>query len=502
MLHLVNRQNLGLVFGPILFVSMLLMPLPADMSPDALKVAAVACLMAIWWVSEAAPIAATALLPIVLFPVLGVMSTAATTSAYANHLIYLFMGGFLIAVTMQKWNLHRRIAMHTLRAVGVSPNRIILGFMLATALLSMWISNTATTMMMLPIGMAVISQVELLQSAGQSNSREAVKVKSNFGICLMLSIAYSASIGGVATLIGTPPNAILAGMVEKLYGQTISFASWLAFGLPLSVIMLAVTWFYLTRIAYPLHATALPGVDKVFDRELSQLGPISSEERWVLGVFLAVSSAWVARGLIDVPALSMVTDASIAIAGALLLFIIPSDLAQKEFLLDWKTAAGIPWDIIILFGGGFALAQGFSESGLSLWIAEQLSALEGTSIITMIAVVTLTVIFLTEITTNTATATLMIPVLGALSIAVGIHPYSLMVPAAIAASFAFMLPVATPPNAIVFSSRYITIPQMAKAGIWLNIMAVGLISLFVLFLLPLVWGIELTVIPESLIMGD
>jgi len=334
MLHLVNRQNLGLVFGPILFVSMLLMPLPADMSPDALKVAAVACLMAIWWVSEAAPIAATALLPIVLFPVLGVMSTAATTSAYANHLIYLFMGGFLIAVTMQKWNLHRRIAMHTLRAVGVSPNRIILGFMLATALLSMWISNTATTMMMLPIGMAVISQVELLQSAGQSNSREAVKVKSNFVICLMLSIAYSASIGGVATLIGTPPNAILAGMVEKLYGQTISFASWLAFGLPLSVIMLTVTWFYLTRIAYPLHATALPGVDKVFDRELSQLGPISSEERWVLGVFLAVSSAWVARGLIDVPALSMVTDASIAIAGALLLFIIPSDLAQKEFLLD------------------------------------------------------------------------------------------------------------------------------------------------------------------------
>jgi sodium-dependent dicarboxylate transporter 2/3/5 len=214
MFHLMKRQNLGLVLGPILFVSMLLMPLPAGMSPDALKVAAVASLMAIWWVSEAAPIAATALLPIVLFPLLGVMSTAATTSAYANHLIYLFMGGFLIAVTMQKWNLHRRIAMHTLRAAGVSPNRIILGFMLATALLSMWISNTATTMMLLPIGMAVISQVELLQSSDQSSSRDEVKLKSNFGICLMLSIAYSASIGGVATLIGTPPNAILAGMVS------------------------------------------------------------------------------------------------------------------------------------------------------------------------------------------------------------------------------------------------------------------------------------------------
>lgn len=461
------------------------------MSPAALKVAAVACLMATWWVSEASPIAATALLPIVLFPVLGVMSTEATTSAYANHLIYLFIGGFLIAITIQKWNLHRRIAMHTLRRVGVSPNRIILGFMLATALLSMWISNTATSMMMLPIGMAVASQVELLQSADQDSLSKSVYAKSNFGICLMLGIAYSATIGGVATLIGTPPNAILAGMVEKLYGQTISFADWLAFGLPLSMVMLPVTWFYLTRVAYPLRSTALTGADKVITWEIAQLGPIKSEEKWVLGVFLAVSSAWIARGLINVPALGMVTDASIAMAGALLLFIIPSNLAEREFLLDWKTAAGIPWDIIILFGGGFALAQGFSESGLSQWIADQLSSLEGTSLFTMIAVVTLTVIFLTEVTSNTATATLMIPVMGALSIAMGIHPYSLMVPAALAASFAFMLPVATPPNAIVFSSHYITIPQMAKAGFWLNIFAVGLITLFVLFLMPLIWGIDL-----------
>ena len=467
------------------------------MSPDALIVAAVACLMAIWWISEAVPIAATALLPIVLFPLLGVMSTAATTSAYANHLIYLFMGGFLIAVTMQKWNLHRRIAMHTLKRVGVSPNRMILGFMLATAMLSMWISNTATAMMMLPIAMAVINQVELLESAIETGTDTEVKMKSNFGVCLMLGIAYSASIGGAATLIGTPPNAILAGMAEKLYGQTISFAGWLAFGLPLSAIMLSLTWLYLTRIAYPLRATALPGVEKLIDQELDQLGPIKREEQWVLGVFMAVSSAWIARGFIDVPALSMVTDASIAMAGALLLFIIPSNLANKEFLLDWKTAAGIPWDIIILFGGGFALAQGFIDSGLSLWIADQLSMLEGSSLFTMIAVVTLTVIFLTEITSNTATATLMIPVLGAVAVAIGVHPYSLIVPAAVAASFAFMLPVATPPNAIVFSSRFVTIPQMAKTGFWLNLLAVGLISLGVYFLLPLVWGIDLASIPDT-----
>jgi sodium-dependent dicarboxylate transporter 2/3/5 len=467
------------------------------MSPDALIVAAVACLMAIWWISEAVPIAATALLPIVLFPLLGVMSTAATTSAYANHLIYLFMGGFLIAVTMQKWNLHRRIAMHTLKRVGVSPNRMILGFMLATAMLSMWISNTATAMMMLPIAMAVINQVELLESAIETGTDTEVKMKSNFGVCLMLGIAYSASIGGAATLIGTPPNAILAGMAEKLYGQTISFAGWLAFGLPLSAIMLSLTWLYLTRIAYPLRATALPGVEKLIDQELEQLGPIKREEQWVLGVFMAVSSAWIARGFIDIPALSMVTDASIAMAGALLLFIIPSNLANKEFLLDWKTAAGIPWDIIILFGGGFALAQGFIDSGLSLWIADQLSMLEGSSLFTMIAVVTLTVIFLTEITSNTATATLMIPVLGAVAVAIGVHPYSLIVPAAVAASFAFMLPVATPPNAIVFSSRFVTIPQMAKTGFWLNLLAVGLISLGVYFLLPLVWGIDLASIPDT-----
>ena len=494
---LVTRQNLGLVIGPIVFVSILWLPLPTGMSPDALIVAAVACLMAIWWISEAVPIAATALLPIVLFPLLGVMSTAATTSAYANHLIYLFMGGFLIAVTMQKWNLHRRIAMHTLKRVGVSPNRMILGFMLATAMLSMWISNTATAMMMLPIAMAVINQVELLESAIETGTDTEVKMKSNFGVCLMLGIAYSASIGGAATLIGTPPNAILAGMAEKLYGQTISFAGWLAFGLPLSAIMLSLTWLYLTRIAYPLRATALPGVEKLIDQELDQLGPIKREEQWVLGVFMAVSSAWIARGFIDSPALSMVTDASIAMAGALLLFIIPSNLANKEFLLDWKTAAGIPWDIIILFGGGFALAQGFIDSGLSLWIADQLSMLEGSSLFTMIAVVTLTVIFLTEITSNTATATLMIPVLGAVAVAIGVHPYSLIVPAAVAASFAFMLPVATPPNAIVFSSRFVTIPQMAKTGFWLNLLAVGLISLGVYFLLPLVWGIDLASIPDT-----
>jgi sodium-dependent dicarboxylate transporter 2/3/5 len=486
---LLTRQNIGLLLGPLICITLLVMPPPAGMTPAAVSVAAVACLMAIWWVTEAAPIAATALLPIVLFPLLGVMKTADVTTAYANHLIYLFLGGFLIAVTMQKWNLHRRIAMHTLRLVGVSPARMVLGFMLATALLSMWISNTATAMMMLPIGLAVITQLQHLQVADSESGPNA----DRFGTCLMLGIAYAASIGGVATLIGTPPNAILAGMAEKLYGLTISFAGWMLFGLPLATAMLVISYFYLTRIAYPLTSGAIPGARQVIHDELHSIGPMTREERWVLGVFGCVSAGWILRGLLDVPALAMVSDASIAMAGAALLFVIPSDLRQREFLLDWQTAAGIPWDIIILFGGGFALAQGFQDSGLSVWIAEQMRALEGASLLLMVSVVTLTVVFLTEVTSNTATATLMVPVLGALATTLGLHPYSLMIPAAIAASFAFMLPVATPPNAIVFSSRYITIPQMARAGLWLNLAAVLVISIAVLYLLPWLWGVDLQV---------
>jgi sodium-dependent dicarboxylate transporter 2/3/5 len=467
------------------------------MPPAALKVAAVAILMTIWWISEAVPIAVTALLPIVLFPLLGVMSTASTTTSYANHLVYLFLGGFLIAVTMQKWNLHRRIAMHVLLRTGVSPARIVLGFMLATALLSMWISNTATTMMMLPIGIAVISQVRLLNESKVSQPDSRVGADS-FGTCLMIAIAYAASIGGVATLIGTPPNAILAGMAEKLYGLQISFLDWMTFGLPISIVMLGLTWIYLTRHAFSLDRKQIPGVKDIINGELTRLGNIRKEEKRVLFVFLAVSAGWVLRSLLDIPVLAMVSDASIAIAGAILLFIIPSDFARREFLLDWKTAAQIPWDIIILFGGGFALAQGFNESGLSQWIANQLGLLEGIPVAAIITIVVLTVIFLTEVTSNTATATIMIPVLGALAVAMELHPFALMVPAAIAASYAFMLPVATPPNAIVFSSRYITVPQMAKTGLLVNLMATLMISLFVLLLLPRLWGIDLTTAAQQI----
>ena len=478
----VDRRIIGLVLGPLLFIVLQVLPAPQNMSPTAWSVGAVAILMATWWITEAIPIAATALLPIVLFPFLGVMSTSSTTSAYANHLIYLFMGGFLIAMAMQKWDLHKRIALHTIHRVGVSPSRIILGFMLATAFLSMWISNTATAMMMLPIALAVINQLTTNQipSTGECN-----KIPK-FGTALMLGIAYSASIGGVATLIGTPPNAILAGVVENLYQQRISFATWMSFGVPLALVMLAIAWFYLTRLAYPVGHQALPGVKELIRTELSELGPMSRQERWVAIVFAIVAISWIGRGLFDISALTGVSDASIAMTGALLSFVIPADFSKREFLLDWPTAVKLPWDILILFGGGFALAQGFSDSGLTQWIVTQLSILQGVHLAVLVLVVTLVVIFLTEVTSNTATATLFLPVMGALAQAVDIEPLYLMVPAAVAASFAFMLPVATPPNAIVFSSRYITIPQMARAGVWMNLVASLIITAFVMLLLPFI----------------
>lgn len=467
-----QRQTIGLFSGPLLFFILLTLPQPTDMPDGGMQVAAVAALMATYWMTEAIPLAATALIPIVLFPVLNIMPTSKVTLAYGNHLIFLFMGGFLIAVCIEKWQLHKRMALHTILLVGVSANRIILGFMLATAFLSAWISNTATAMMMLTIGLAVIKQ-------SQQNRAQPYP---NFSTALMLGIAYSASIGGIATLIGTPPNAMLAGIIESDFNYTISFAQWMLFATPLSFSMLIVCWLYLTRMAFHAEFNELPGGKVSIQNQLKELGPMTHQEKKVLFVFLLVASGWLCRGLLDIPALKSVTDSSIAIGGALLLFIIPADKNTK--LLDWETAKTIPWDIMILFGGGFALANGFAYSGLTEWLANQLSALQGLNFALIIMVIVLLVIFLTEITSNTATASLLLPITGALALALNLHPLYLMVAVAISASFAFMLPVATPPNAIVFSSRQIRITQMAKAGIWLNIIASIFITLFVIFFLP------------------
>ena len=478
-----QRSIVGLLLGPVLFMLVLLMPLPEGMSPQGLSVAAIAVLMAVWWVTEAIPIPATALLPIVLFPVMGVLSGSEVTRAYGNHLIYLFLGGFLIAVTMEKWNLHHRIALHTIRLVGLTPQGIVLGFMLATAFLSMWISNTATTMMMVTIAMAVIKEMQL-------DDRQT-SARLGFSGVLMLGIAYAASLGGVATLIGTPPNAIFAGVVEKTYGIHISFLDWMLFALPMSMVMLALCWLYLTRIVFARADLQLPGSQTVIREQIERLGDMTRQEKQVAVVFCTVAALWVLRGLYQPEGLAMVRDSTIAIAGALLLFMIPVDISKGEFLLDWKTAVRVPWDIIILFGGGFALAQGFGESGLTLWLAEQLSILDGSSMILIILAVVSLVVFLTEMTSNTATASLLLPVMGALATAIDMNPLGLMVASVLAASFAFMLPVATPPNAIVFSTRLIGITQMARTGFWMNLIGVVVITGFVYLVLPLAWGMTL-----------
>jgi sodium-dependent dicarboxylate transporter 2/3/5 len=482
-----RRQLTGLILGPLLFVLMLLLPTPEGMSAQGQAAAAVTLLMATLWITEAIPIPATALLPIALFPLLGVMPTATVTASYGNHLIYLFMGGFLIAMAIERWNLHVRIALHTIRLVGVTPSRVLLGFMLATAFLSAWISNTATAMLMVTIGIAVLRQL-----SPHGSDCEQPLPPSDFGIALMLGIAYAASIGGIATLIGTPPNAILAGVVEKQYGYSIGFAEWMLFAAPMAMLMLLLTWWFLTRVVFrQVMAAGLSGGREVIRQQLQQLGPMSPQEKRVLAVFVLVVVLWLIRGLLtDIPALSLITDSSIAIFGALLLFVIPADIKTGQFLLDWKTAVRIPWDIIILFGGGFALAGGFAASGLTEWLGQQLTLLHGANLVVLVFALVLLVIFLTEVTSNTATASLLLPVMAGFAIAASIDPLTLMAGAALAASFAFMLPVATPPNAIVFASRQVSIPQMAKVGIWLNLMGSVLITGFIVLVLPRVLGLE------------
>jgi len=467
-------RSIALAAGPALLALVMLLPVPADLGAPAWYMLGVALWMAVWWITEAVPIPATALLPIALFPVLKVMPADAVTVSYANHLIYLFMGGFMIAVTMERWNLHRRIALHIIARVGTSPARLVLGFMVATALLSMWISNTATAMLMVTIGLAVLKQ--LLPGERHRNSP--------LGTALMLGIAYAASIGGVATLVGTPPNAVLAGVLYRDYGVDLHFGTWMQFALPLAVLMLVATWFYLTHVAFSMRDVHCEETASQIHAELAELGPVGTPEKRVALVFATVALLWVTRGLIDWAPYAPVKDSTIAIAGALLLFVIPAGGGHRCALLDWATAVRIPWDIIVLFGGGFALAAGFSETGLTSWLAGQLRVLHSVPVPVIIMGVGLMVIFLTEVTSNTATASLMLPVLGALAEGLQLAPQLLMVTATLCASFAFMLPVATPPNAIVFASHCVPIRTMARAGLWLNLVGVLLISAFVYL-----WGV-------------
>lgn len=499
------RLWFGRVLGPALGLAVyFLLPADAALSDPARATAAIAVMVAVWWMTEALPLAVTSLVPMVAFPVAGVLSVDDASAPYASPTVFLFLGGFMIALAMQKWNLHKRIALVVMRAIGTKPRQLILGVMIATAFLSMWVSNTATTLMMLPIGISVLALVATTKvvaggdgadgeaGTGRSAVSElfADKDTKNFATCLMLSIAYAATIGGLATLIGSPPNLILAGFVEETFeGVTIGFADWMKVGVPLSAVFLVVAWLLLTRVIYPTKLTDVVGGRAVIDAELASLGRMSRGEWIVAGVFTTTALLWVFRDLITqsglLPFMEHVEDATIGLAAAVVLFLIPASSREGKAVMtmDWRTAqAGIPWGVLLLFGGGLSLAKAVQETELSTYIGTQLDGLGVLPTVLLVAAACLVILALTELTSNTATAATFLPVLAGVALGIGIDPMLLLVPAAFAATCSFMLPVGTPPNAIVFGSGYVTMGQMVRAGIWLNLVGMVLITGAVLLL--------------------
>ena len=456
---------IGLLLGPAFLLATLLLPAPGSMSDAAWLALGLMLLMATWWSTEAIPIPATALLPIILVPALGLGNVASATAPYANPVIFLFMGGFVLGLAMQRWNLHRRIALLTLLAVGSKPRNQIAGFMLATAFLSMWVSNTATTIMMLPIGLSVINML------GNQNPEGAQR----FASALLLAIAYSASVGGIATLIGTPPNALLAGYLADNHQIQVGFGQWMLIGIPVAASMLAAIWLWLARRDFGLGTTAVSS--EGLRQQLHALGPMSLAEKLVSLVFVLTAMTWILQPLLSAQLLPWLNDTVIAIAAALALFLIPVNLKERTFLMDWETARDMPWGVLLLFGGGLAMASVITSSQLAEWIATSLGVLSMLPALLMLALVVSVIIFLTEVTSNTATAAAFLPLLGALAVAQGISPIVFAVPAAIAASCAFMMPVATPPNAIVFGSGHLQISEMIRAGFVLNMIGILVVTL-------------------------
>jgi len=472
-------QMIGLALGPAAFLAILLMPVPVGLEPAGWRVAAVAALLAIFWLTEAIPVAATALLPIALFPVLGIADVTAASAPYANPIVFLFLGGFLIAQAIERWNLHRRIALNVLLSVGSREDLQIGGFMLATAGLSMWVSNTATAVMMFPVALSIVPR----------DSKNRIDASQRgFAAALLLSVAYAANIGGVATLIGTPPNAFLRGFMEETYGIEIGFAQWMLVGVPVTVVMLFICWILLTRFLHPVSTRELPGAREKLRKALADMGPASIMEKRVAIVFAATAISWIARPVLNdaIPALQL-SDTSIAVGGALLLFLVPT--GRGGALLSWEYAERLPWGVLLLFGGGLSLAAAVSDSGLAQWIGDSLTGLSNWPVLLIVVVVTLLIIFLTELTSNIATAATFLPLVAAIATALDQPPLLLAIPAAVAASYAFMMPVATPPNAIVYSSGAIRMAEMVRAGLFLNLIGAFAIVAIVYLLMNAVFGL-------------
>lgn len=483
-------QLLGLILGPLCFALILIFFHPPALPEKGVFVLAITVWIAIWWITEAIPIAATSFLPLILLPIGHVLSPEAVSSEYGNDIIFLFLGGFILAIAMERWNLHTRVALTIIKYIGASTAKILLGFMIATGFLSMFVSNTAAVMIMIPIGLAIIKE------ANELNDKEKHKVSLHkFEKSLVLAIGYAGTIGGLGTLIGTPPLIILKGQFEQHFGQEISFAKWMIIGIPTVFILIALTWAYLRYVAFKHDMKYLPGGQSLIQSKLDELGKMKYEEKVVQAIFVFASLLWISREFLlnNWSVTSEIADGTIAIFISVLLFIIPAKNKQQfQRIIDWEVAKELPWGVLILFGGGLALAKGISESGLAKWLGLQLKSLDGVSPMIIVAVITIFVLFLTEITSNTATATMILPILASLSVAVDVHPLLLMVPAAMAANCAYMLPVGTPPNAIVFGTGKLEIKEMAYVGFWVNLISAVLIIIVVYFFMPIILGIDIS----------
>ncbi|RRD30216.1 SLC13 family permease [Actinomyces bowdenii] len=503
-----RRQRIGVVLGPVLAaLAYALFPANAvDQVNSAAAaagneaaytdaglraVAAAAVLLGVWWMTEAIPLAATALLPLVIFPALQVADFKEVAAPYASDTIFLFMGGFMLALAMQKWNLHRRVALWVVLRVGTRPRALVLGFMTATGFLSMWVSNTATAVVMLPIGISVLGLVSSLVGGPDRMRRLSTG--------LMLGIAYAASIGSVGTIIGTPPNALMVAYLSETHGIEIGFGRWMLVGVPLAMVLMLVAWWLLVHVLFRPEVEDIPGGREVIAGAWRELGPMSRGEMRVAVVFVVTAASWVFIPLILNRTGSSLTisDALIAMCSATALFLLPGDRSRGTRLLDWATAKELPWDVLLLFGGGLSLSAMFSRLGLSIWIGEQAKGLGALPIVLLVAAVALLVILLTELTSNTATAAAFLPIMGGVAIGVGLTEQApanimlLVVPVALSATFAFMLPVATPPNAVAYGSGYIQIGDMVRAGIWLNLAGAVLVTLAVVGLMVPVFGLSL-----------
>jgi len=477
-------QDIGLLLGPVIFVSMMLLGnMQTTMEPAAWRVAAVGIWMAIWWATEALPVPVTAFLPIVTFPFLGISSLAEATSAYANPIIYLFLGAFILALAVERWNLHKRIALAILSYTGTDGRRLIGGFMVVAALLSMWMTNTSTTMMLMPIALSVAKVI------ADNNTHLNPKQTKSFQTAMLLGLAYAATIGGLATLVGTPPNALLAAFLSENYDIKITFASWMLVGVPVMLCMLPLAWYSLTRWSFTIDIPANPAVNQHLNKLRNELGPMTKAEKRVAVLFSLVVLFWIARRPIStLLGIDFLTDTGIVMTAALLLFLLPSGDTSQPQLMIWHDVNRLPWGVLILFGGGLSLAAAVSSTGLATWLGGNLTYLDTFGIFALIIAATGLVIFLTELTSNVATAATFLPVVAAVAIELGVSPLLLCVPITLAASCAFMLPVATPPNAIVFASGVVSIPQMIRAGLILNIVGMVLLSFVAVWLAPWVFS--------------